>query len=250
MLRFLRRIGSDVVSGRHIEAYIITVLALIIALLSVIGDDVPMNWQMAAVLAALAVLVFKTTTPPASPVVDLDAVLHDRQSQGPLRDFLHDGREVWIYGPSAVGVLGDGTVLETEIFSRGGTVRVLIQDPREEAAVNILRDQLDTKSDELLIPDIQRAQHILKMLKSKGFAIEYRYLPYGPGFSAVIVDPQSGRDSRAVVEFFGFHNDSYEDRMHIVIQRENSHYWFEHWVSQYQKMWESARLPDADEISE
>ncbi len=71
--------------------------------------------------------------------------------------------------------------------------------------------------------------------------IDYRLLDYSPGFSIVVVDPD-GKDGRLVIEFFGYHNDLINDRMHLQIERRSSQYWFEYWAKQYQMMWESGSV--------
>jgi hypothetical protein len=241
MRRLVSRIWTDIASGRHIEVYVVSAVAVAVGVLSVIGDIVPINIQLAAILAALAVLVFKSSVP-ASAVVDLDAVLHDRQSYGPFRDFIRNGSVLWIYGPSAVNVLSDTADLEREVLAKGGEVRVLLQDPAETASLAILHRQLDTMN-YLLEDDINRSISILERLKAQGRPVDYRFLPYSPGFSLVIVDPD-GRDGRAIVEFYGFSNELITDRMHLEIRREQSHHWLEYWAKQYEEMWNAAREPD------
>lgn len=242
MLRTLRRIGTDILSGRNIESYALSIVALVIAVLSFIEDALSIEVQLAVILAALALLVFRTTAP-EKPQVDLDNVLRDRQSYGPLRDFVRGGSEMCIYGPSAVNLLTSAGVLEREILDRGGKLRVLIQDPSEAASINMLYRQLDEMST-MLTDDIQRASAILENLKERrNYDLEYRLLPYSPGFSIVIIDPD-GRDGRLVIEFFGYSNRSIEDRMHIEIQRRQSNYWFEYWASQFERMWDDAKEPE------
>ncbi|MEO8396444.1 MAG: hypothetical protein ABI700_25850, partial [Chloroflexota bacterium] len=67
-------------------------------------------------------------------------------------------------------------------------------------------------------------------------------LPYNPGFSMLIVNPTGG-NGYLTVEFFGFHNKLIDERMHIVIERRSSQYWFEYWVKQYQTMWDASKAP-------
>lgn len=240
MLRLLKRIGVDILSGKNIETYVVTIVAVIVAFLSVIEDVVPLDLQMAALLAAVALLVFKTADP-ETPTIDLDTVLQDRQSFQPFREFIKGGTELWIYGPSAVTAMANSPDIEREILERGGSVQVLMQDPNERVALDILHQQLDVMS-HLLESDIARSVSILETMKARHSEIDYRFLPYSPGFSLVIVDPD-GRDARLIIEFFGFEGQSINDRMHIEIHRNQSNYWFEYWASQYITMWEKAREP-------
>ncbi len=241
MLRLLKRITADVLAGKHIETYVVTVVALGVAVLSIVEDVVPLDLQMAAILAALALLVFKTSSPEGTPL-DLDSVLLDRQSYRPLREFIKGGDVLWVYGPSAVNLLTNSGDLEKEILKRGGEIRVLLQDPEETASLKILNHQLDEMS-YLLTDDIKRSIAILETLKKRCDKLDYRFLPYSPGFSTVIIDPD-GRDGRLIIEFFGYANQAIGDRMHIEIHRKQTAYWFEYWTKQFNVMWEDAREPE------
>lgn len=241
MLRTLRRIIDDVLNGRNIETYVVTILAVIVALLSVVEDVVPLDLQMAVILAALALLVFKTSQPEAG-ITDLDDVLRDRQSYGAFRDFIKGGELLDIYAPSAVNALSNSPDIEREIL-RHGKLRVILQDPEMTASIEALHNQLDQQMSHLLETDIRRSITILENLKGRGLNVEYRLMPYSPGFSLTVVDPD-GRDGRAIVELLGFNSTSITDRMHIEIYREQSNYWFEYWTQQFDQMWAIARQPN------
>ncbi len=241
MLRLLKRIGTDIAAGKNIEAYAVTGVALVLAILGVIGDVIPVTIQMAAILAALALLVFKSAETHEREI-PLDEVLRDRQSYGKFSDFIKGGAVLWVYGPSAVNVMSSWPDIDREIMNRGGEVRVILQDPTVQPSLDILHQQLDQDS-YLLETDITRSISILTTLKKRGSKVDYRFLSYSPGFSMVIVDPD-GRNGRAVIEFFGYSNQMITDRMHIEINRDQSNYWFEYWAKQFSNMWESAHPPE------
>lgn len=234
----LRRIMKDIMAFRNVEAYVIAALAVILAVLGVLDDVVPDNWKMAAILAALALLVFQTTRP-EDEAPDLDAVLLNRQAMGSFPDRIRGARTLWIYGPSAVNLLRDMPYIKREILEKNGKVRVIIQDPTSQVGMDVLHDQMDKTTD--LQNSIQMSLDILKNASAWG-GIEYRLLPYSPGFSMVVVDPDK-RTGQIIVEFIGFRNDLITDRMHLEITRSQSQHWFEHWVHQYEAMWEASRLP-------
>ncbi|MBZ0289452.1 MAG: hypothetical protein K8I30_17660 [Anaerolineae bacterium] len=239
--RLLKRIGSDISSGKNLEGYVVSIIAIILAIMGVVDDAIPDDWKLAAILAAVGLLVFKTTNPEKQ-AADLDSVLLDRQSFTLFRDFIHDAQELWIYGPSAVNVLRDGADIKREVLDRGGTLRVLMQDPNEEAGVTILRRQLDKMFDlEDGINTSLRTLTNMASLRTPG-KVEYGFIPYSPGFSMVVVDPD-GRDGRLVIEFYGYQNEMIIERMHIVITRQQSQYWFEYWAKQFETMWDSRRQP-------
>lgn len=240
--KLFRRIVQDIANGKNIESYVLTLAAFGIALFSVIEDALPIEAQLAVILAGVGLLVFKTTSQDIEKDVDLDSVLMDRQSYGPLREFIRGGRELWVYGPSSVNVLVNSSDLEREILDHGGVIRVALQDNEQKASMEILHHQLDHMS-YLLESDIQRSISVLKDMQGAGRTIEYRLVPYSPGYSLLIVDPH-GRDGRLVVEFFGYSNQRITERMHMVISRHQSQYWFDYWVNQYELMWEKSRSVD------
>lgn len=235
--RALRRIFDDLRNLRNLEIYVVAGVGVALIVLDVVGTT-EIESYLSVMTAALVVLLLRTTTPPKQEV-DLDSVLLDRQSFSPLSEFIRDGREVWIYGPSAVNVLRQSPDLKHEILDKGGKVRVLLQDPRASDSVAILRQQLDPNNN--LELDITGSLFTLEKMQAWG-SIEYRLLGYSPGFSLIVVDPD-GKDGRLTVEFFGYRNELITDRMHLRIERRSSQYWFEYWAKQYAVMWESAKQP-------
>jgi hypothetical protein len=238
--RFFKRVLKDITAGRNIDAYVVTAVAVTLAVIGVVDDVVPDSLKFAAILAALALLVLNTTAPETQ-VVDLDAVLLDRQSYGQLREFIQGAQTLWVYGPSAVNVLRSASDIRREVLDRGGTLRVLIQNPDSPLGMDVLVRQLDKYFD--LADDIKSALRTLdNMHRQSPDAVEYGLVPYSPGFSLVIVDPD-GRDGRLIVEFYGYQNEEITDRMHISIARQQSQYWFEYWAGQFELMWQARHDP-------
>lgn len=247
LFKLFRRITDDIANGKNIESYVLTLAAFGIALFSVIEDALPIEAQLAVILAGVGLLVFKTTSQDVEKDIDLDAVLMDRQSYGPLREFIRGGRDLWVYGPSSVNVLVNSSDLEREILEHGGTIRVALQDPEQKASMEILHHQLDHMS-YLLESDIQRSIKVLEDMQGAKKSVDFRLVPYSPGYSLLIVDPR-GRDGRLVVEFYGYSNQRITERMHMVIQRNQSQYWFDYWVKQYELMWEKSRAVDGEQTT-
>ena len=245
MIRLARRITSDISAGKHIESYIVTGVALAIAVLGLIDDAIEFDVQLSIILAALGLLVFKMTDPEEQDV-DLDQVLKDRQAYGSFGDFIHGGKVLWIYGPSAVNVLTNPSTLESKVLQNGGEVRVILQDPQVDPSMDILKQQLDDTTSHLLPDDIKRSVTVLETMIARGSRVSYRFLPYSPGYSMAVVDPD-GKEGRLVVEFFGFNNQMTDNRMHIKIRRAQSRYWFDHWTDQFEEMWKAARDPEPDD---
>ena len=72
----LRRIGRDLSRRQHLDAYVVAAFALVLAVLSMLGDLVSVDLRWAAALAALGLLVFRITLPEASG--DVETVLQSR----------------------------------------------------------------------------------------------------------------------------------------------------------------------------
>jgi hypothetical protein len=245
ILRTIRRVGSDILSGKNLEAYVIAAMALVLAIFGIIDDALSDNIKLAAILAALSLLVFKTTTPDKQPT-DLDSILLDRQSFGAFRDFIRGGRALWIYAPSGVNVLRSAAEIKQELLDKGGRLRVLVQDPEGTDGLGILHRQLDKLFSLDLDDDIKASLRTLRNMRTWNTPgkVEYGLLPYSPGFSLVIVDPD-GRDGRLIIEFFGYQTELISERMHIQITRQQSQYWFEYWAKQFDNMWKTARFPES-----
>jgi hypothetical protein len=236
--RLLSRIFKDISEGRNVESYVVTAVALVLAVAGLVDDAVPDSMKLAVILAALALLVFQTTKP-EDKTVDLDMVLKDRQSFTSFREFIRGGKELWVYGPSVANVLRNDPDIQREILDRGGRVRVLMQHP-DSPVMDIMPRQY--KSIHHLEDDIQTSLKVLKGLQAslRVGTLEYGMIDHNPGFSIVVVNPD-GPDGRLVVEFHGYDTDRIVDRMHIDISRQQSQHWFEYWARQFDVMWQARR---------
>ncbi len=234
----LNRIWTDILAGRHLESYVVTAVGMALIVLDVVGE-VDAGLKLTVMIAALILLVFKTTTPDHTRV-DIDSVLHDRNDFGPFRETVQGRRRVWIYGPSSVNALRED--IEREVLDKGGEVRIIVQDP-DSAALEFLRDQLETRDPRAnLSGDLESSLRLLRHILASvpEGRLSCRLLAYSPGYSMVIVDPDSS-DGLMIVEFLGFRYEHVKQRMHLMIRRSESPRWFEHWLAQYQRMWNAAR---------
>lgn len=218
-------------------AAITIALGIAVIALDIFGT-VDLSLHLSVITASLALLIFRDVRAQVK-TRDLDSVLEDRTSLPNLREFIKDARALWIYAPSGVNILANAPFFRSELLDRGGQFRMMVQDLRETASVESLSRQLD--DDSSLAKDIDVALDRLRSLagKTSGSA-QYRLLASSPGFSIVIVDPH-GRDGRLFVEFFGYRNETINQRMHITIHKDTSQHWFDYWVGVYERMWDSAR---------
>lgn len=238
--RTLRRVGRDLLHFRNVEAYVVSAVGIALLIVDVLGD-VPSNVQLTVIVAALVVLVFRTTAPPARHA-DLNDSLRNRTQFGPFRDFIRGARTLWIYAPSAINLLRDPAAITEELLDRDRELIVLLQDPHETAVVRNLQRQLDIAAVDLA-NDIGTSCDILRRLKARRAScpIDYGFVPYSPGFSLTIVDAERA-SGRLIVEFFGYQNEFIGNRMHVEITRQQSEYWFEYWVEQYRAMLAAATM--------
>jgi len=228
---FLRRVSSDILKGHNLDAYAIAFFGLALIAVDLVGN-VEQSLQLAIIVAALSFLVLRTTVPETS-ITDLDDVLKDRQAFGPFKDFIRGRRTLWMWAPSAVNIFNDASSIKTEILDQGGEICILLLDPEAKTIASYVQKQLDNAGEEL-VGDIRRTARTLEQLKQSG-NVRYGYLPFSPGFSLTIVDPDKP-GGKLLVEYHGFRNEFTGNRMHIVIERAQSAYWFEYWVNQFKEM--------------
>lgn len=250
--RTFARIFADLRALRNIESYVVAFAAIIFALLTSVGDALPDNLKMAALLAGVGLLVFNITVPEDKKGGKLDDYLNDRSNLAPFKERLKNAHKLWIYGGSAVNILSaenTNLIRNTILSHTDGELRVIIQNPDEKAALDILVHQLDQSVDyniQDLAQDIQTTRDRLEKMRGWKTAgrVDYRLLAYSPGFSLVVVDPHKSSGS-VIVEFYGYHHEHTASRMNIEITKAQSERWYLYWVSQFDYMWKDAQPPAA-----
>jgi len=188
-------------------------------------------------------------TPVTEPAPDL---LHDRSvfEQRPLSETFANARDVRVYAPSAVNLLSAETcdvLRRTVLARRNGSVRVVVLDPEEKDALRLAARQLDDSVEfpvQRLPASLESTLERLELMSrwTTNGSFEYRLLPYNPGFSLVLLDPETSH-GRAIVEIHGFHNTATPARMHLELTRDTSERWYAYWVEQFDHIWEAARSP-------
>lgn len=251
MMHGLRRIRRDLKERRHVEVYVVTAAAVVLAVLSLVGDLVGAEIRWAVVLAALSLLTYQIALPTRSN--DLDDVLHSRTSFDDITfsSRLRRAKAVWVFGPSAVDLLTADTAnhLRTQVLSRReGVVRIMVLDPAQQEAVGLAASQLDHSTDYPtvdLAPALAGTVGRIEMMAGWDVAgtFEYGFAPFNPGFSIVAINPY-GKDGLLIVEFHGLHNESTASRMHVELTRASSEHWFAYWRNQFEHLWRTARRPD------
>ncbi|GAA3153956.1 hypothetical protein GCM10010466_51100 [Planomonospora alba] len=247
-----RRVVKDVRARRNLDVYAVAAIALIFAVLSVIDDVLSENLKWTVALAGIGLLVYRVAVPP-EPAQRTDDLLGDRSAfeRVPLHVRFRQARDIRILAPSAVNLLSPQTceLLRSTVLARpDGTLRVVVLDPAETAAVEIAAAQLDDSVDLPVqrLPDAVRTTlgHLRAMgrWQVKG-GFEARLLPYSPGFSLVALDPDTAH-GKVIVETHGFRNTSTASRMHLELTSENSPHWYAYWLQQFEHAWQSGSRLD------
>ncbi|WP_031166534.1 hypothetical protein [Streptosporangium roseum] len=255
---WLRRLIQDLRIRQNVDAHVVTIVVFAFAVVSIFGDVVPDQLKWAALLSGVGILVYRLTLPEERPEVSA-SILGDRSAfdSVPLSSALANARDVRIFAPSAVNLLSAHTceTLRRTVLARaGGSVRVVILDPAEKAAVRMASKQLDDSVDfpiqrlpAALDSAVERLDLMSKWEVEGSF--RYRLLPYSPGFSIVLIDPDSSK-GRAIVEIHGFHNPSTSSRMHLELNRAQNERWYSYWVRQFDYIWREATQVDVSPAAE
>jgi hypothetical protein len=243
-----RRIFDDLKARENIDTYALTVVLFVFALLSIFSDELgDLRW--AVLLSGVGLIIYRVTLPkdPVEPAVEL---LHDRSVYDtvPLSALLERARDVRVFAPSAVNLLSAQiceTLRNTVLAHESGLVRVVILDGREEEAVRLAARQLDDSLEypvqrlpAALRSTMERLLHMARWRTAGSFSC--RVLAYNPGFSLVLIDPETPR-GRVIVEIHGFHNLSTSSRMHLELTRGRNERWYAYWVNQFDHIWDAAR---------
>ncbi|MFD8564131.1 hypothetical protein ACWDOR_36960 [Streptosporangium canum] len=255
---WLRRLIQDLRIRQNVDAHVVTIIVFAFAVVSIFGDVVPDQLKWAALLSGVGILVYRLTLPEERPEVSA-SILGDRSAfdSVPLSSALANARDVRIFAPSAVNLLSAHTceTLRRTVLARaGGSVRVVILDPAEKAAVRMASKQLDDSVDfpiQRLPAALDSAVERLDLMSEwevEG-SFRYRLLPYSPGFSVVLIDPDSSK-GRAIVEIHGFHNPSTSSRMHLELNRAQNERWYSYWVRQFDYIWREATQVDVSPAAE
>lgn len=247
-MRWLRRISSDFKARQHIEAYALTVVVFGFAFLSIFSDRLDDDLRWAVLLSGMGLLIYRITLP--AELADSPAgILHDRSVYDvtPLSSLLVHARDVRVFAPSAVNLLSAQTceiMRNTVLAKEQGKIRIVILDPLEKAAVKQASKQLDDSVEfpvQRLPAALESTMERLRLMsgwKTAG-TFEYRMLSYSPGFSLVLIDPETPK-GRVIVEVHGFHNPSTSSRMHLELTRGRDERWYTYWVEQFNHIWEEA----------
>ncbi|GAB2947877.1 hypothetical protein ACFMQL_10165 [Nonomuraea fastidiosa] len=249
MLQYARRVLHDIRERRNIEAYVISLLAIVFAALTLIGDKVDDQLKWAVLLAGVGVLVHQITVPRNEGALT-DRVLEDRTGfeRVSLKDRLRTSQEIWMFAPSGVNFLSEdhcGAIRSTVLNRHDGSVKMVVLDHEESEAVRIATQQLDNG----LEYPLQTLADSIVTTRSRMAAMaswplpggrEFRLFGYNPGFSLVAFNP-TRPDGVIIVEIHGVRNSSTSGRMHLELTKKNAPYWYTYWLDQFNAIWNAAK---------
>jgi hypothetical protein len=237
----LRQVLGDIRNRRHLEAYCLFLIVLVLTIVNLFGE-LPNQVVYSAILASLALLIYSSVQASSQPWPSIDAFLLNRERMQPLPELLAGATEFWMYAPTAINTIprfaGD---IKTDILESGGRVKIVVMDPASPH-LSTLEDQI-SRSGADASAALSASLSVLTKMRSWG-SIEYRLLDFNPGFNLVVVDPKS-KSGRVLIEFHGFRDDNVSDRMHIIIHRSDSLHWFDYWVQRFEAIWEAAHESSA-----
>jgi hypothetical protein len=188
---------------------------MVLTVFNLVGDP-PGRVIESAILAFLAFLVFWTIGVRRGGDVQasLDTVLRNRESYRGFDELLDGANELWLYAPTGVNVMLRYAAGIRQWVAKRARARVVLQDP-SAVTVDAVRAQHDphTDFDTSLTASLAT---LSKLASSHG--VDFRLLPFNPGFSLVVVDPNE-RGGRLIVEFHEFCDASISERRHVDIRR-------------------------------
>jgi hypothetical protein len=229
------QIIADLRNGQRREAYTIFSVGLVLTLLGLFGVA-SQSVLLSGILIAATFLVFQTAIQLDSAAGTLELVLKNRDALGAFNAIIPDGGELWVYGPTAVNVLVNAPDIKAKVLSKGGRVRIVVQDPSSDA-VRHTKNQLDDTLDF----DHTLASSIATLRKMRAWGdCDYRLLACNPGFSLVVINPNRP-DGFLILEMHGFSDDTITGRMHIRISRTDSLHWFDYWASRFNNLWQQGK---------
>ncbi|MFF5290065.1 hypothetical protein [Paractinoplanes globisporus] len=244
MRRRLRQIKQDLQRGRYIDLYATTAVALVFAILLLVGADLPQSLRWSLLFAGLGFLLLRAAFAYHREDRFLDRSDYDRN---PVTEDLRNAKDVWIFAPVGSNFLNEercGVLRSGPLSKATGNVRIVVLKQFEPG------DAISEQLDALLDYPVQAAADSLRETRNRLKAMEnwqvngtyaWHDLAVNPGFSIVAVNPHSA-GGYANVEFHGFRNDAIRSRMHIHLTKEDGA-WYFYWLDQFEEIWRAASEP-------
>jgi len=241
----LKIIWNELKSGTNLEIYTNVVLALLLAVLTLI-DVAPAKWINPIILAVLALLmismlgnrhridrIYQKLT------LTVDSILLREWHKRDFEDDLRKSNNLLIIGTVLARTIKDYKALFADKLKRGGSMRVLVTDPLtnacEIAAHRGLEDDVDVGHTRHLI------EHTLKRLsnlRESSKNLEIRVTAYPLTLGGVFMDTEATRGV-IYLEYYTYKM-SDGDLPKLKLRRRDG-YWYDFFVKQAQVLWEGSK---------
>lgn len=256
MKRLLRQIFRDVRKGENIDLIAIVVLVFVISLLDIFG--VASQEQIASVtlatlgLLAIGLIVTRYKIEGFNIERDIaNSVQFYSQNMPSLKTDLQNNNEIWMLGLMLKGTMFYNFRNFDQKVKEGTKLRVMIIDPNKVDMNNVARRFPYGKTAEEFRTDIRQTVVQLKTINKSARlngGVQLRLLDFMPSFS-LYVFPKAADGGIIYVDTYCYKSHSGSLPKYRVTEHENSK-WYEHFISQFELMWQDAQVERLDETGE
>lgn len=246
MREVLQQFLEDLRRGENIDLYVVSVAAVVLAVLNLVGVDSG-RWATSVSLGALGVLAFAMLGNRHR----IDSVVRESSSAGnpPLRmrtelgslqESAKSARNVLIVAFSGAEVLRQTDFFADRLF-QGATVRIAIADPENDALVEAM-SPLTGIPREGFIADVQVAMGLIQVIRkqtSNTGRLQVRMFDYAPTLSLVMVD--GDRPTGHIVVELRPYQVSSSSRPHLFLTARDNRVWYDYFRDVGESIWRDAK---------
>src|SRR5260370_14825619 len=237
----LKHFLSDIKRGENIDIYISLILALILAVLGVVGT-IQLAILAAGILATLGILAYsmlatRRTLSELSQTITLlepatKVLLKDRSTLRSFREDIERVSTIWSCGPTLMVMWGANRDIFREMVQKGGNMRGLIFNQASNR-LPILAELLGVSPDKLKVEIATTIENWKELLESDigTGKIEDRQTETMPGYSMVIYNPTE-HSGQMVVEYLGYHT-RLSERPHLELDATRDRRWFNYYLNKF-----------------
>jgi len=250
----LRRVGDDLRRGHNVELYVTVMLALCIALLSVltvVGSQV-VSATTLAVLALLAVSGLATRHQSEEAGCRLEQLAANLSGEVPADRFLKTrmpaldedvatAADICLVGVTLTRTVRDLLPVLDRRLRKGASIRVLVIDVDSPARAEAVARSRSADSPDFYQNRIRSTIDLLGVLTSAApddSALELRVLPYVPTFGMCLVD-SAETYGRIHVEIY--QHQTIEQNPSFSLRADRDSPWYQLFARQFETLWDSAR---------
>ena len=244
MKQSLQRVWKNIRQGESIDVYVSIVLAIILAVLDLIGA-VPASWVTAVTLAVLALLatgilgnryrleVIQDSLSQSTAEVLLESYPAEVEAK------LGKASEVWLVGASLSRTIKEYYALIEGKLKRGESVKVIIRDPEGETCGLIVRHSFKPITEEEVKAEIRLTLgRLCNLQKISPEKLEIRVIDHHLSLGMFAVNPDKPNGS-LYVEHYPF-KVSHASLPKLVLSPEDG-YWYDFFKAQLFAIWQNGR---------